>query len=65
MSIFGNSIDFVDASIVNVALPTIQLDLAGPLSAVQWLSSACLLALASLVVGGGVLSDRLGTITNP
>ena len=46
-----------DGSIVNVALPAIERDLGGGLSAQQWVSNAYLLALASLILVGGSLLE--------
>jgi EmrB/QacA subfamily drug resistance transporter len=51
---------FLDASVVNVALPIIQRDLGIRVDLVQWIVEAYLLFLASLVLVGGVLGDRFG-----
>jgi MFS family permease len=55
---------FIDGSVVNIALPAIQRDLAGGsasgLAAMQWVINAYLLALGSLVLVGGSLGDRFG-----
>jgi EmrB/QacA subfamily drug resistance transporter len=51
---------FVDGSVVNVALPVIQRDLHAGVAAMQWVIEAYALFLASLVLVGGALGDRLG-----
>ena len=51
---------FVDASVVNVALPAIQDDLGGGLALQQWVVDAYLLTLGSLILVGGSLSDLFG-----
>ena len=50
----------IDATIVNVALPSIERDLGGGLAAQQWVSNAYLLALGSLILIGGSLGDIYG-----
>ncbi|HJQ75575.1 MAG TPA: MFS transporter [Gaiellaceae bacterium] len=59
-AILGSAIATIDGSIVNVALPAIERDLGGGLSAQQWVSNAYLLTLASLVLVGGSLGDIYG-----
>src|SRR5271167_2334016 len=59
-AIVGSAMVSVDGSIVNVALPAIQRDLGGGLSAQQWVSNAYLLALGSLILVGGSLGDIYG-----
>jgi EmrB/QacA subfamily drug resistance transporter len=58
--ILGSGIAFLDGTVVNVALPTIQRDLGGGLAAQQWISNAYLLLLGSLILLGGSLGDVLG-----
>jgi EmrB/QacA subfamily drug resistance transporter len=50
----------MDVTIVNVALPSIQDDLDAPVSALQWTTAAYTVVLASLLMLGGSLADRLG-----
>src|SRR3954470_20574415 len=50
----------MDVTIVNVALPSIQRDLDAPVSALQWMTAAYTVVLASLLMLGGSLADRLG-----
>ena len=51
---------FVDGSVVNVALPTIQRELGGGLALQQWVVDAYLLTLGSLILVGGSLGDIFG-----
>jgi EmrB/QacA subfamily drug resistance transporter len=59
-AILGWAVGSIDATIVNVALPSIERDLGGGLSAQQWVSNAYLLALGSLILIGGSLGDIYG-----
>lgn len=56
----GSGVAILDTSIVNVALKQIGVDLGASLAQLQWVVNGYLLALASLVLVGGTLSDRLG-----
>jgi EmrB/QacA subfamily drug resistance transporter len=58
--ILGSFVAFLDASVVNVALPAIQRDLGGGLALQQWVVDAYLLTLGSLILVGGSLSDLFG-----
>ena len=58
--ILGSVIVFVDATVVNVALPAIEHDLGGGLALQQWVVDAYLLTLGSLLLVGGSLSDLFG-----
>ncbi|WP_308188459.1 MFS transporter [Nocardia australiensis] len=53
-------LDFVDGSIVNVALPTIQRELGLSMSTLQWITSGYLLTYGGLMLLGGRLADLLG-----
>jgi DHA2 family methylenomycin A resistance protein-like MFS transporter len=57
---FGLFMVLLDASIVNVALPTIQADLHANLSDLQWVIDAYTLPLAALMLTAGTLGDRFG-----
>jgi EmrB/QacA subfamily drug resistance transporter len=59
-AILGSALVWVDSSIVSVALPAIERDLGGGLTAQQWISNAYLLALGSLILIGGSLGDVYG-----
>ena len=50
----------VDGSIVNVAIPTLVRQLHASTSAIQWVSDACTLAMAGLLLMMGSLGDRIG-----
>ncbi|GAA4410760.1 MFS transporter [Fodinibacter luteus] len=56
----GSAVAILDGSVVNVALRTIGRDLDASLAQLQWVVNGYLLALASLVLVGGALGDRLG-----
>src|SRR6267143_4349546 len=53
-------IDFVDASIVNVALPSIRRDLGFSEQSLQWIPSAYLLTYGGFMLLGGRAADLLG-----
>jgi EmrB/QacA subfamily drug resistance transporter len=59
-AILGSAITMLDGTIVSVALPTIQRSLGGGLAGQQWISSAYLLTLGSLILVGGSLGDIFG-----
>jgi EmrB/QacA subfamily drug resistance transporter len=59
-SILGSSMAFIDGSVVNVALPSIQADLGGGLATQQWVVDSYLLTLGSLILVGGSLGDIFG-----
>jgi EmrB/QacA subfamily drug resistance transporter len=59
-AILGSALATIDGSIVNVALPAIERDLGGGLSAQQWVANAYLLTLGSLILIGGSLGDIYG-----
>lgn len=56
----GSGVAILDGSVVNVALRAIGADLDASLADLQWVVNGYLLALASLVLVGGALGDRLG-----
>ena len=53
-------LDFVDASIVNVALPTIRHHLHFSVQSLQWVLSGYLLTYGGLMLLGGRAADLLG-----
>ncbi|HZH25116.1 MAG TPA: MFS transporter [Solirubrobacteraceae bacterium] len=59
-AILGSAVVAVDATVVNVALPTIADELGGGLAGQQWVANAYLLTLASLILVSGSLSDIYG-----
>jgi EmrB/QacA subfamily drug resistance transporter len=60
VTVAGSGMAFLDGTVVNVALPDIGKDLNASTSALQWILNAYLLTLASLILLGGSLGDRLG-----
>ncbi|HEY3599679.1 MAG TPA: MFS transporter [Paraburkholderia sp.] len=62
-TILGSSMAFIDGSVVNVALPSMQNELGASVAAMQWVVDAYLLFLGSLVLVGGSLGDKLGRRT--
>lgn len=50
----------LDTTVLNVALPTIAVDLHASNSQLQWFADAYLLVLAALLLPAGMLGDRLG-----
>ena len=59
-TILGSSLAFIDATVVIVALPTIEEDLDLGLTGQQWVFLSYSLALASLYLVGGAIGDRYG-----
>jgi MFS family permease len=56
----ANVMDLLDATIVNVAAPSVHRELGGGASTIQWLSAAYTLAFAVLLIAGARLGDILG-----
>ena len=50
----------LDQTIVNVALPAIQAELAAPVRTAQWVVNAYMLMLGALILVGGAAGDRFG-----
>jgi EmrB/QacA subfamily drug resistance transporter len=59
-TVLGSGITFLDATVVNVALPTIGTDLNASVAGLQWIVNGYTLTLASLILIGGSLGDRFG-----
>jgi EmrB/QacA subfamily drug resistance transporter len=59
-TILGSTIVFLDATVVNVALPAISDDLNAGLADQQWVIEAYALATVSLLLVGGALGDQFG-----
>lgn len=60
VTILASGMAFLDTTVVNVALPSIEADLGGGFATLQWVLDAYLLTLGSLVLVGGALADLLG-----
>ena len=58
--IFASFMDLMDATIVNVALPSIRTDLDATGAQLEWVVGGYLLAFAVLMITGGRLGDMLG-----
>lgn len=59
-TVAGSGIVFLDSSLANVALPAIQRDLHMTTAQQQWVASAYLLTLSTLLLVGGRLADIHG-----
>jgi EmrB/QacA subfamily drug resistance transporter len=59
-TIVASSMVFIDGSVVNVALPSIQTNLDAPVSQAQWIVNAYVLTLGALILVGGAAGDRFG-----
>jgi len=59
-TILGSSLAFIDGTVVNVALPVLQRDLAATAAEVQWVVEAYALFLSALLLVGGSLGDHFG-----
>lgn len=62
VAILASFVAFLDGSIVNVALPAIARDLGGGLVIQQWVLDGYLLALGSLILVAGSVSDAFGRV---
>jgi EmrB/QacA subfamily drug resistance transporter len=59
-TIIGSSLTFIDATVVNVALPALQADLHATITDLQWVIEAYALFLGSLILVGGSMGDQFG-----
>ena len=59
-TILASSIAYIDGSVVNVALPAIETDLATSVAVIQWLVNAYMLCLSAFVLTGGAAGDLFG-----
>jgi EmrB/QacA subfamily drug resistance transporter len=59
-TILGSTVVFLDATVINVALPAISNDLEAGLAGQQWVVEAYLLTMVSLLLVGGSLGDQFG-----
>lgn len=58
--VLGSGMASLDATVVNVALPRLGSDLHASFAGLQWVVNGYTLTLASLILIGGSLGDRLG-----
>jgi EmrB/QacA subfamily drug resistance transporter len=59
-AVVGSGLAAVDATVVNVALPTLGQDLHADFAGLQWTITGYTLTLAALILLGGALGDRYG-----
>ena len=59
-TVLGSALAFIDATVVNIALPRIGAELGADAAGLQWTVNGYTLSLASLILLGGSLSDRFG-----
>jgi EmrB/QacA subfamily drug resistance transporter len=59
-TVLGSGMEFIDGTVVNVALPALQRGLGATGAQVQWVVEAYALFLSALLLMGGSLGDRLG-----
>jgi EmrB/QacA subfamily drug resistance transporter len=59
-TVLGSALTFIDATVVNVALPHIGSDFHARAASLQWTVNGYTLSLASLILLGGSLGDRFG-----
>lgn len=59
-TIIASAMAFIDSTVVGIAVPAIQKDLAADIVAMQWVANAYLLMLGALILVGGGLGDRIG-----
>src|SRR5712691_5836164 len=59
-TILASSMTFIDATVVNVALPALQADLQATITDVQWVIEAYALFLGALILVGGSTGDQFG-----
>ena len=62
VAILASFVAFLDGAIVNVALPALTRQLGGGITTQQWVVDAYLLALGSLILIAGSLSDTFGRV---
>jgi len=59
-TVLGAALTFIDATVVNLALPHLAKDLGAGSEGLTWVVNAYTLTLAALVLLGGALGDRFG-----
>src|SRR5215471_245042 len=60
VTVLGSGIASLDATVVNIALPTIGRDFHTGIAALQWVTNGYTLTLAAFLLIGGSLGDRFG-----
>lgn len=59
-TVLGAALTFIDATVVNLALPHLAVDLGAGSEALTWVVNGYTLTLSALVLLGGALGDRFG-----
>ena len=59
-TVLASSMSFLDSTVVNVALPTLQRDFRAELSSVAWVVDAYVLTLTAFILLGGSFGDIFG-----
>jgi EmrB/QacA subfamily drug resistance transporter len=59
-TVLGSALTFIDATVVNIALPHIGSEFHAGAASLQWTVNGYTLSLASLILLGGSLGDRFG-----
>lgn len=59
-TVLGSGMALLDATVVNIALPTLGADLHAGFAGLQWTVNGYTLSLAALILLGGSLGDRYG-----
>ncbi|MBD3160831.1 MAG: DHA2 family efflux MFS transporter permease subunit [Candidatus Eisenbacteria bacterium] len=59
-TIIASSMAFIDGTVVNIALPVLQVDFDASVAGVQWVVESYALLLAALILPGGSFGDRFG-----
>ena len=60
VAVLGSFLSQIDATVVNVSLSSLAVELHSSLSAIQWVTSGYLLALALMLPLNGWMVDRIG-----
>jgi EmrB/QacA subfamily drug resistance transporter len=60
VAVLGEAMTLLEATVVNVSLPSIGRDLGAGFAGLQWILDAYVLTLAALILLGGSLGDRYG-----
>ena len=61
-AVMASAMGFIDSSVTAIALPAIRASLGGTLATAEWVQAGYLLAVTSLVLVGGAMSDRFGVV---
>lgn len=59
-TVLGSGMAFLDGTVVNVALPRMGRELDASFAGLSWIANGYLITLASLILVGGSVGDRLG-----